>query len=117
MFCPPPPPPPPQGLLEKTAANFAVMEEFVERTPWIRFLCETPHLRSNTSTTYVVDLPEDKLLAMRKLVESEGVCYDVGAYKTAPAGLRIWCGATVQADDLKAMLPWLEWAYAEVSAK
>jgi len=58
-----------------------------------------------------VDLPESGVKAMAKLLEAEGVAYDVGAYRDAPAGLRIWCGASVETEDLEALLPWLDWAY------
>ena len=63
-----------------------------------------------------LDLPEDKVKALAKLLESEGVALDIGAYKDAPPGLRIWCGATVEQSDLQALMPWLAWAYEQIRA-
>ena len=63
-----------------------------------------------------LDLPEDKVKQLVKLLEAEGVAYDIGAYKDAPAGIRIWCGATVEASDVQALMPWLAWGYEQVKA-
>ncbi len=95
-------------------ANFAVLERFVAATPWLDFLAETPETRSNTSVCLSVDLPADRVKAMVSLLASEGVAWDIGAYRDAPPGLRIWCGATVETGDLEALLPWLAWAYETV---
>ena len=100
----------------------AVIADWVERTPWVDFLAGTPETRSNTSVCLrIVDpeissRPHDEQAAFAgkivKLLEKEGVAFDIGAYRDAPPGLRVWCGATVEADDLEALLPWLDWAFA-----
>ena len=84
--------------------------------PWIHFLAKTKETRSNTSVCLSLDLPEDKVKALVKLLETEGVAYDIGSYKDAPPGIRIWCGATVETADVQALLPWLAWAYEQVKA-
>lgn len=104
-----------EKAIEKSKANLAILEDFVAKTPWISFLAATPETRSNTSVCFSLDLAEDKVKSLIKLLDSEGVAYDIGAYRDAPAGLRIWAGATVEQFDLETFLPWLEWAYAEVS--
>jgi phosphoserine aminotransferase len=103
-----------QGTIARSEANLAVLADFVAAHDWIDFLAKDPATRSNTSVCLSVALPADRVAAMVKLLEVEGVAYDIGSYKDAPAGLRIWCGATVEADDLRALMPWLEWAYAQV---
>jgi phosphoserine aminotransferase len=95
-------------------ANFAVIERFVEQAPWLAFLAEVPETRSNTSVCLSVDLPADGVKRMISLLADEGVAYDIGAYRDAPPGLRLWCGATVEAGDLEALMPWLAWAYDTV---
>lgn len=105
-----------QGMIEKSEANLGVMEDFVEATPWIHFLAKDKATRSNTSVCFTLDLEPAQVKKMTALLEEEGVAYDIGAYRDAPAGLRIWCGATVEQSDLKALAPWLEWAYNQVKA-
>ena len=115
------------ALIARADANLAVLERWVERTPWVAFLADTKAHRSNTSVCLSVVAPEvtaltadaqadfAKRLAAR--LEKEGVAYDIGGYRDAPPGLRIWCGATVDAADLEALTPWLDWAYAETLAE
>ncbi|MCW4116910.1 phosphoserine transaminase [Aurantimonas sp. MSK8Z-1] len=108
-------------LKRRADANLAVIERFVEANGWLGFLAKTPEIRSNTSVCLtftdpaVAALPEDGQAAFAKAVasalEKEGVALDIGAYRDAPAGLRIWCGATVETSDLEALMPWLAWAY------
>ena len=96
----------------------------MERTPWVGFLARDPATRSNTSVCLrVVDravaaLPpggEAALCgAMVDLLEREGVAFDIGAYRDAPPGLRVWCGATVETADIVALTPWLDWAFHTV---
>ncbi len=118
------------GLAELKAradANLAVLEAWVAKTAWIGFLAEDPACRSNTSVCLkVVDpavtgLPEDGQAAFAKrlaqIVEKEGVALDIGGYRDAPPGLRIWCGATAERDDVEALTPWLDWAFAEACAE
>lgn len=103
-----------QGTIARSQANLKVIEDFVADNPWISFLAKTKETRSNTSVCLSLDLPEDKVKALVKLLETEGVAHDIAAYKDAPPGLRIWCGATVEPDDVRALMPWMEWAYGQV---
>lgn len=103
------------AAIAKSEANLDVVKQFVSERDWIRFLAEDPATLSNTSICLSLDLDADKVKQVVKLLEQEGVAYDIGAYRDAPAGLRIWGGATVEADDLKALMPWIEWAYQQVS--
>jgi phosphoserine aminotransferase len=103
-----------KALVARSTANLKVIEDFVAVNPWIHFLAKTKETRSNTSVCLTLDLPEDKVKALCKLLEAEGAAYDIGAYKDAPAGIRIWCGATVETSDLQALMPWLQWGYEQV---
>ena len=114
------------GLVGRADANFAVLNAFIERTPWIANLAQKPETRSNTSVCVtIVDpevtaLSEDAQAAFAKgivsALEKEGVAFDIGAYRDAPSGLRIWAGATVEASDLEALTAWLDWAFAAQKA-
>ena len=102
------------AIMAACLAGLAVLERFVERNDWCEFLAADPVIRSNTSVCLSLDLPPEGVKAMAALLENEAVAYDIGAYRDAPPGLRVWCGATVEEADLEALVPWLEWAYEEV---
>jgi phosphoserine aminotransferase len=116
-----------EALMARADANLAVVERFVDRTPWIDFLARDKATRSNTSVCLkVVDpaltaLPADAQAAFAKAltgaVEKEGAGYDIASYRDAPPGLRLWCGATVEARDLDALMPWLDWSFAKAKAE
>ena len=102
------------ALIARTDANAKVIDDWVDATPWIENLAADPAIRSTTSVclrlTDSAEAPVAK--AMTQLLAEAGVAYDIGAYRDAPAGLRIWAGATVETADLAALMPWLDWAYA-----
>ena len=100
------------ALLARADANAGVINAWIERTPWARNLAVKPETRSNTSVCMTLDADARKIA---KLLEEEGVAFDIGSYRDAPPGLRIWCGATVETSDLEALTPWLDWAYAQVT--
>jgi len=104
-----------QACIKKSLANLAVLEEFVAHNEWIDFLAEDAASRSNTSVCLSVALDDSQIKQFIKLLADNQVAYDIGAYKDAPSGLRIWCGSTVDERDLKALLPWLTWAYQQVA--
>jgi phosphoserine aminotransferase len=113
-----------KALMARSEANLAVLEKFVAERKWIAFLANDKAVRSNTSVClnitapWFAALPGDKQAAAAKkmadLLESEKAGYDLGSYRDAPPGLRIWCGATVEKSDLEALLPWLDWAFSEI---
>jgi phosphoserine aminotransferase len=114
------------ALIARSDANLSVVEHWAAGSDWADFLAEDPRTRSNTSVClkiidpHVVALPPEAQAAFAKSLaarlEKEGAAFDVGAYRDAPPGLRIWCGATVQTADLLALLPWLDFAFAETKA-
>ncbi|MFT6984332.1 MAG: phosphoserine aminotransferase [Psychromonas sp.] len=104
-----------QASIQKSQDNLAVLEEFVASNKWISFLAEKAASRSNTSVCLSVALDAQQIKQFMKLLADNQVAFDIGAYKDAPSGLRIWCGSTVQESDLRALLPWLTWAYQEVT--
>lgn len=113
-----------KGLVVRSEANLKLLAEWVAKTPWIDFLCADAAIRSCTSVTFKISDPwyaglgaEAQAKALKDftaLLEKEQAAYDIGAYRDAPAGLRIWAGATVEAADIKALLPWLDWAWGEI---
>lgn len=102
------------GLISKSESNLKAIENFIKENEWIQFLAENSKIRSNTSVCVKIDLTPDKLKKLIKLLDTECVAYDIASYRDAPTGLRFWCGATVEEDDVKVMLQWLKWAYNEV---
>jgi phosphoserine aminotransferase len=106
------------ALVARAEANAAAVDEWVQRTPWIAHLAEDRATRSNSSVCLrFAEAGDDEAQAalvkrMAALLEAEGAAYDIASYRDAPPGLRIWCGATVETDDLEALFPWLEWAWS-----
>lgn len=105
-----------KGLRARADANAAVIGRWIEQRSFAHHLAKVPATRSNTSVCFTLDGAEDVPKKMVKLLEAEKAAYDIGGYRDAPPGLRIWCGATVETSDLEALLPWLDWAYAQASA-
>ena len=115
-----------QALIARSQSNLGAIEAWVERSSWVGFLAEEAAVRSRTSVCLMViddwfkDLEADKqsavAKALAKKLDTEGAAYDIGGYRDAPAGLRLWAGATVETADLENLFPWLDWAYAAVKA-
>jgi phosphoserine aminotransferase len=116
-----------QALFARANGNAKTLADWVERTSWVAHLADKPAIRSNTSVCLkIVDpdvmaaSPETQAAIAKKiasLLDKEGAAFDIGAYRDAPAGLRIWAGATVEQSDLEALTPWLDWAFAEAKAE
>jgi len=116
-----------KSLMARADANLKVLVDWQAKTPWIDFLAKTPAIRSNTSVCLKVidpavasltpDAQIDFIKKMVGLVEKEGAGYDFAGHRDAPAGLRVWCGATVEASDVALLTQWLDWAFAETKAQ
>ncbi len=114
------------AMQKRADDNFAVLSDWVEKTLWVDFLAKNPNERSNTSVCLTISdskiaaLPADEQAAFAKRMvaklDAENVAYDIGAYRDAPSGLRIWAGSTIEASDLKKLTAWLDWAFATEKA-
>jgi phosphoserine aminotransferase len=112
------------GSIQKSQKNLEVVKQWVQSKDWIDFLAEDPQTISSTSiclkitADWFLKLSEDdqqaKIKEINSMLDKEGVAYDINAYRTAPAGFRIWGGATVEASDIETLLPWIEWGYQSI---
>ena len=115
------------ALIGRADRNAVVIADWVARSPWVDFLATNPATRSNTSVCLKIVDPAVSVLdksgqavfadAMAGALQGKGVAFDIESYRDAPPGLRIWCGGTVEACDLEALVPWLDWAFAAQKAK
>ena len=113
-----------KGMIARSKANFKVLEDFVSKSDWAAFLAKDPDCRSNTSVCLSIkaewfqkkfsDEQKETIKKMVKLLADEHVAFDCNAYKDAPAGLRFWCGTTVETQDVEKLCPWLDWAYGQI---
>ena len=111
------------GTIARSDANARVIEDWVSRTAWVDFVARVPETRSNTSVCLKIvdkdvlalpaDLQAEVPRRIAQLLDEENAAKDIGAYRAAPPGLRIWTGATVEQSDVEALMPWLDWAFAE----
>jgi phosphoserine aminotransferase len=104
------------ALHARANANAAVIDRWIAERSFAAHLAVLPETRSNTSVCFTLDGDETVPKKMAKLLEAEGVAFDIGGYRDAPPGLRIWCGATVETADVQALMPWLDWAYTQATA-
>lgn len=116
-----------EALMARTNANAAALDAWVRRTDWVEYLAQDPATRSTTSVCLkIVDArvaamgqPERQALVkrMKALIEDEGAAFDIESHRNAPAGLRIWCGCTVETADIEALTPWLDWVFETAMAE
>jgi len=105
-----------QGLMARADANAAVVQTWLDSRDFAANLAKVPATRSNTSVCLTLNADESVPKKMVKLLEAEKAAFDIGSYRDAPPGLRIWCGATVETSDLEALMPWLDWAFTQATA-
>jgi len=103
------------GTIARSNESLSIIKAFVESNDWINFLAEEPDTISNTSVCLTVNTTPENVKKMVKLLDQEGVAYDIGAYRDAPPGIRIWCGATVEPKDVALLMPWMKRAYEQVT--
>ncbi len=105
------------GLQKRADANAAVIDAWISRRSYAHHLAKVAATRSNTSVCLTLDGGDDVPKKMVKLLDAEKIAYDIGAYRDAPAGLRIWCGATVETSDVVALTAWLDWAHEKANSE
>ena len=113
-------------LFSRTDGNYAALARWVRESDWLVFMAEDERIRSNTSVCLTIidawftELPnEEKMPTVKRfaaLLEKEGIAFDIASHRSAPPGLRIWCGPTVDAEDVEALTPWLDWGWAEIKS-
>jgi len=116
-----------KALIQRSEANLKALQTWMDKSDWAENLAKDPAVRSTTSVCIAIKAPffaklsaDDQAAAAKKIVsllDKEGVAYDIGAYRDAPQGLRVWAGATVETKDIEALTPWLDWAFAQVRAE
>lgn len=105
------------GLIARSDANAAALGRIVAERPWLGHLAADASIRSTTSVCLTVEGEDEAFIkSFAGLLEAEGAAFDIAGYRDAPPGLRIWCGATVEASDIVALGPWLDWAWASLKA-
>jgi phosphoserine aminotransferase len=106
------------AMIARSNANAAALDAIVQARPWLGHLAPDPATRSTTSVCLTVEGADEAFIkAFAGLLEKEGAAFDIAGYRDAPAGLRIWCGATVETADIEALGPWLDWAYSELTSR
>ena len=113
-----------QSLVSRTNENAQALKKWVNRTPWIKYLCADNQARSPTSVVLVIIDPRYMRLnetvqrslikRLSEILASENVAFDIMSHRHAPPGLRIWCGSTIDVENLKILFPWLDWAFSEI---
>lgn len=107
-----------EAMIARSNANAAALDAIVQARPWLGHLAPDPATRSTTSVCLTVEGADEAFIkAFAGLLEKEGAAFDIAGYRDAPAGLRIWCGATVDTADIEALGPWLDWAYSELTSQ
>mmetsp|Transcript_7000 Transcript_7000/g.17406 ORF Transcript_7000/g.17406 Transcript_7000/m.17406 type:complete len:720 (+) Transcript_7000:42-2201(+) len=106
-----------EGLIARSMRNFSHVADFIAKNPWMEFLAKDPKTVSNTSCCVVIkDLDKGQVKTLTALLERNKVAYDIGSYRDAPAGLRIWCGPTVESEDVRKLMAWIGYAHDQVKS-